>query len=136
MNKLRSYADFKALALRQGWIQSKELDRMPIDPRRRTFDLGRQDIHARRADEVAYEGMGWAFEELLRRAHLHHGAVVHDHDLVGEGKRFGLVVGNVDHRDVEPAVQLLKGGTQLPFEMRVDNREGLVEQNRPPSLRA
>ena len=103
---------------------------MPVDPRRRALDLGRQDIHAGRADEVADEGMGGAFEELLRRAHLHHGAVVHDDDLVGKGERLNLVVGHVDHRYIEPAVQLLEHRAQLPFEMRVDHRERLVKQDR------
>ena len=36
-------------------------------------------------------------EQLLGRADLHDLAVVHDDDLVGEGQRLGLVVGDVDH---------------------------------------
>ena len=130
MDEFRPHPDLDAPAGRQGRISPAQLDRMPVEPRRRALDLGRQDIHAGRADEVADEGMRGAFEELLRRAHLHHGAVVHDDDLVGEGERFGLVVGHVDHRDVEPAVQILERRAQLPFEMRVDHRERLVEQDR------
>ena len=60
---------------------------------------------------------------------LDHGAVMHDHDLVGEGERLGLVVGHVDHGEVERAVQLLQGRAELPFQVRVDHRQRLVEQD-------
>ena len=90
----------------------------------------RQHVHARRADEIADEGVGRALEQLVRRAGLHHRAVVHHHHLVGEGERLGLVVGHVDHGEVEPAVELLQGRAQLPLQMRVDDGQRLVEQDR------
>ena len=69
-------------------------------------------------------------EQFLGRAHLHHPAVVHDHHLVGEGQRLGLVVGDVDHRVPEFVVQLLQLGPQLPLHMRIDHRQRLVEKQR------
>ena len=65
------------------------------------LDRARQHVHARRADEVADEGVRRPLEQLDRRADLHHPAVVHHHHLVGEGQRLGLVVGDVDHRALE-----------------------------------
>ena len=54
-----------------------------------------------RADEVADEGVRGPLEQLGRRADLHAPGRVHHHHLVGEGQRLGLVVGHVDHRQVE-----------------------------------
>ncbi len=103
---------------------------MPSTKGRGALDPAGQHVHAGRADEVADEGVRGTLEQLLRRAGLHHRAVVHDHDLVGEGQRLGLVVGHVDHGDVEGAVDLLEGRAQLPFQVRVDDGERLVEQDR------
>ena len=36
-----------------------------------------------------------------RCAQLHDAPLVHDHNGVGEGQRFGLVMGDVNHRHVE-----------------------------------
>ena len=68
-------------------------------------------------------------EQLGRRADLHDLALVHDDDLVGEGQRLGLVVGDVDHGVAEAAVQLLQLRAQHPFHVRVDDRQRLVEQD-------
>ena len=38
-----------------------------------------------------------AFEQLDRRTDLHHLALLHHHDLIGEGQRLGLVMGDIDH---------------------------------------
>ena len=82
-----------------------------------------------RADEIADEGMRRPLEQLRRRADLHHAAVVHHDDRVGEGQRLGLVVGDVDHREVELAVQLLQLRAQLPLQLGIDHRQRLVEQD-------
>jgi hypothetical protein len=58
---------------------------------------------------MAHEGVGRALEQFFRCPSLHHGAVMHDHHLVGEGQRLGLVVRHVDHGDVECPVNLLQG---------------------------
>ena len=78
---------------------------------------------------MADEGMLRPLEQLDRRADLHDIAVMHDDDGVGEGQRLGLVVGDVDHRAADAGVQLLQLRAQLPFQMRVDHRQRLVEHD-------
>ena len=91
--------------------------------------VDRRDVHARRADEVADESVRRPLEQILRRADLHDLALVHHDDLVGEGERLGLVVRDVDHGQVELAVQLLQLRAQLPLQMRIDDGERLVEED-------
>ncbi|MNE81211.1 hypothetical protein D3C80_1778430 [compost metagenome] len=55
-------------------------------------------VHARRADEAGDEEVGGRAVKLHRRADLLDIAAVEDHDLVGHGHGFHLVVGDVDHR--------------------------------------
>ncbi len=69
-------------------------------------------------------------EQFRRRAALHHAAVMHDDDGIGKGQRLGLVVGDVDHREIELAMQRLEFRAQLPFQLGIDHRQRLVEQNR------
>ena len=68
-------------------------------------------------------------EEFARRAELDDLPAVHHGDLVGESRGLQLVVGDVDHGDVELLVDLLELAPQLPFEVRVDHRQRLVEQD-------
>ena len=63
-------------------------------------------IHRRRSDEACDKKIGRAIIELQRLAHLLDNAVMHDHDLVGHGHGLDLVVGHVDHRGVQLALQL------------------------------
>ena len=127
-NEFRTDADFDEGARRKVVISPLELERMAGDPRLAPVHLGRQHVHARRADEVADECVDGAREQRLGRAGLHHSALVHDHDSVGEGQRLGLVVRDIDHGEVERAVQHFQLRAQLPFEPRVDHRERLVSQ--------
>jgi len=60
------------------------------------------------SDEVTDESMRGLVEQFGRRAALHHAAVMHDDDGVGEGERLGLVVGDIDHREIELAMQRLQ----------------------------
>ncbi len=76
------------------------------------------------------KSVGRPVEQFAGRSHLHHGAVMHHHDRIGEGQRLGLVVGDIDHADIELLVQLLQLRSQLPFEMRIDHGQRLVEQDR------
>ena len=63
--------------------------------------------------------------------------VVHHHDLVGEGQRLGLVVGDVDHRVRRAAwCSSLSLRAQLPLQVRVDDGQRLVEQDRRRRPRA
>ncbi len=103
---------------------------MAVDARLVPAHLGRHDVHAGRADEIADESMRGLVEQFGRRAALHHAAVMHDDDGVGEGQRLGLVMGDVDHRQIELAVQRLEFRAQLPFQLGIDHRQRLVEQHR------
>ncbi len=55
---------------------------------------------------------------------------MHHHHGIGEGQRLGLVMGDIDHRQIEIAVQRLELGSQLPFQLGIDHRQRLVEQHR------
>jgi hypothetical protein len=62
-----------------------QADDVTVDPRLVSADRGRHDVHAGRADEIADESMRGLVEQFGRRAALHHAAVMHDDDRVGEG---------------------------------------------------
>ena len=102
---------------------------LPLNKAPPSPELAGQDVHARRADEMADEGMCRALEQFDRRADLHDIAVLHHHHLIGEGQRLGLVMGDIDHRRAHPLVQLLQLGAQLPFQMRVDHGQRFVEHH-------
>ena len=68
-------------------------------------------------------------EQFLRRAGLHDATVMHHHHRVGKGQRFGLVVGHIDHGQIQRAVQRLQLRAQLPLQCRIDHRQRLVEQH-------
>ena len=93
-------------------------------------ERGGQEVHARRADEVADEHVLRPLEELRRAADLHGSSSRHHDDLVGEGERLDLVVRDVDQRELELMVDLLELAPQLPLQVRVDHRQRLVEQHR------
>jgi len=59
--------------------------------------LKQHEVHAGAPDEMPDEHVIRQLEQILGAALLKHLAVVHHHDLVGEGQRLGLVVGDVDH---------------------------------------
>ena len=95
----------------------------------RPLHLGGHDVHAGRADEIADEGVRRLVEQFRRRAALHHAAVMHHHHGIGEGQRLGLVVGDIDHGEIELAMQRLEFRAQLPFQFGIDHRQRLVEQH-------
>ena len=104
-------------------------DRAAGEPDFAAGDLAGQHIHARRADEMADESVPRTLEQLDRRAGLHDLAIVHDHDLIGEGQRLGLVVGHIDHGAADAVMKLLELRSQHPFEMRIDDGERFVEHD-------
>ena len=93
------------------------------------FHIARQNVHARRPDEVSDEGVRRPLEQLDRGADLHDFTVLHHHDLVGERQRFGLIVSHVDHGRLHPLVQFLQLGAQLPLQVRIDHSERLVKHH-------
>jgi hypothetical protein len=87
-----------------------------------------QEAHRRRADEGGHEAVGGAGVDLHRRADLLDLAVAHHHDAVGQGHGLDLVVGDQDHRRLNPAAQLgqLQPGAHAQGGVEVGQR--LVEQ--------
>ena len=59
---------------------------------------------------------------------LHDRAALHDGDAAAERHRFALIVGDVDHRRAELAVQPFELGARLQPQLRVEIRERLVHQ--------
>ena len=57
---------------------------------------------------MAHKGVARPLEQLDRRADLDDFALLHHHDLIGEGQRLRLVVGHVDHRGADPLVQFFQ----------------------------
>ena len=89
---------------------------------------GRHDVHRRRAEETRDEHARRTAIDLERRADLRDPAVVHDADAVAERHRLDLVVGDVDHRRFEPAMELRDLLAGRGAQARVEVRERLVEE--------
>jgi hypothetical protein len=87
-----------------------------------------EDVHGRRADEARHELGRRAVVELHGRPHLLDAAPVQDHDLVGHGHGLDLVVGDVDHRGAQLAMERLQLHAHLHAELGVEVRQRLVEQ--------
>ncbi len=68
--------------------------------------------------------------DLLRRPDLLEHTVAHDRDAMAHRHRLDLVVRDVDHRRLEPALQLDELGTRLHAQRRVEVGERLVHQER------
>ena len=83
---------------------------------------------AHRAEEAHDEPVGRPVVELQRAADLLDLAVVHDRDVVGDGHRLLLVVGDQDGGDVDLVVQAAQPLAQLRADLRVERAERLVEQ--------
>ena len=95
-------AEFEPFVLGHAISGVSSLDRFSGEVRLAAAEVGRQHIHARRADEIADESVLRALEEIDRRADLHNLALMHDHDLVGKGQCLGLIVSYVDHGGANP----------------------------------
>ena len=96
--------------------------------RRRRTDLGRDEVHRRRAHEAGDEEVGRAVVDRLRLVELLQLALVHDRDARGERHRLDLVVGDVDRGLADAVVQLLDLGAHLDAELGVEVGERLVEE--------
>ena len=91
-------------------------------------NLPLDEVHPRRADEAGDEEVARMAIELQWRAHLLNPAVIHDHDLGGEGHRLDLIVRDVDHRRAEIPVELGDLEARVDAKRCVEIRERLVEQ--------
>src|SRR3546814_20353375 len=74
-HELRGDAELDAAVERR--VAAAERDLAPADAGAVPVDLAGQHVHARRADEVADEGVRGPLAELLRRADLHPPPLVH-----------------------------------------------------------
>ena len=66
--------------------------------------------------------------DLARRADLHDAALVHHRDLVRQRQRLALVVGDVDRREAELALQALELEAHAVAQLGVEIGQRLVEQ--------
>ena len=100
----------------------------------RTFDQPVRGFHDRArhnvvaADEFRDLAIGRAPENLLRRADLLDAAVIHDDHPIGHGKRFRLMMGDVDEGDFELAMQPHQLSLHAHAQMRIERTERFVKQ--------
>ena len=87
-------------------------------------------VHRRAAHERRDERVGRAVVDVVGGADLLHFAVGHHAQPVAERHRLDLVVGDVDRRDGQFAVQPLQVAADLVAQLRVEIRQRLVEQER------
>ena len=93
-----------------------------------TLELCFDQVDRRRADEPRDELVDRAVVERLRCVHLLEMAVPHDRDAVAERHRLDLVVGHVQGRHADAALQRVDLGAHLHAQLRVQVRERLVHQ--------
>ena len=94
----------------------------------RTADLGGEEIVF--ADEARDEQIGRPVVERARRAALLDAALVEDGDPVGHGQRFALVMGDVEHRHPQLAMNAADLVLQLFAQRFVERPQRLVHQHR------
>ena len=82
----------------------------------------------RLADEVGDELVDGVAVDLGRCTDLLDLARVHDHDLIGHGQRFLLVVGDEDEGDADLLLNVLELLLHLLAQLQVERAERLVEQ--------
>ena len=70
------------------------------------FQSARDEIHRRAAEKAGYEKIYRVIVKGERSVVLLHDPLVHDHDPVAHRHRLDLVVRDVNHRRLEPLVQL------------------------------
>ena len=80
------------------------------------------------ANEVCNKGILRLIVNILRRADLLHLAAVHDHDGIGHGKGFLLIVGNINKGNVHFALQALQLQLHLLAQLEVQCAKGLIQQ--------
>ena len=87
---------------------------------------GGQQIHAaHKTRRKVADGLG---VQLLGRALLFDAALVHQHDAVGHGQRFFLIVRDHDAGDAQLALQRADLAAQLGAHLGIEGRQRLVQQ--------
>ena len=90
--------------------------------------VGREQVHGRAADEAGDEHVRRLLVQVARGADLLQDAVLEHRDAVAHGERLGLVVGDVDRGDAEPALQRRDLGAGLHAQLGVEVRQRLVHE--------
>ena len=93
-------------------------------------ELGLDEVHRWRADELGDEQIRRPLVEPLRRVDLLEHAAAHHRHAVAHRHRLGLVVRDVDRRHREIALDPQDLGAHLDAQLRVEVRERLVHQER------
>ena len=94
----------------------------------RPLERSGEEVHARRPYEARNEEVVGVVVEFQRPAGLLDLAVAQHDDLVGQGHRLDLVVGDVDHRRAELLVKPCDLDAHGNAQFRVEVGQRLVEQ--------
>ena len=105
-----------------------EAGRMETSAAVRLPHLAGHQVHRRRAEEVGDEIADRIGIDVHGRADLHHLALVHHDDAVGQRHRLFLVVGDVDEGSLEHFVQPVAFRAQFAAQLGVEARQRLIEQ--------
>ena len=126
VNALRAEGERDLAAEGWGLAEPRERDGEVVEDDLRAVDLAVEEVGA--SDEAGHEARPRPRVERPRLVHLLDPPLVHDGDAVGGDHRLRLVVGDVDRRDVELVVEAPDLVAHLLAEVRVEIREGLVQQ--------
>src|SRR5215475_4670282 len=92
------------------------------------IQLAFQEIHLRAADEARHRDIGWLVIDLGWGAHLLNDSLMQHNDLIAEGQSLRLVMGHVDDRGVQPAVQSSQLHPHRGTKRSVEIRQRLVKE--------
>ena len=87
-----------------------------------------QEVHLWRANEARNKAVCRVVVQLQRFTHLRHTAGIQHHDFVGEGHRFHLIVGDVNHRAAKTLVQTGDFNAHLDAQGGIQVRKRFIEQ--------
>ena len=65
----------------------------------------------------------------MRRAYLDQLPCMHHGDLIGDSKRFALIVGNINSRDIDPPLEILDLSTHLLPQLGIQVAQRLVQEH-------
>ncbi len=109
--------------------QQRAVVQPDLDPLVPPADHARlEKVHLGRADEARDEEVGGLVVEIERRADLLDPAQAQHHDRIRHGHGLDLIVGDVDHRRIDPLMQLGDLHPHLHPQLRIEVGERLVEQ--------
>ena len=125
-NGFGAHAD-QAGAVRQAVLRGiRQLEAVAVGADAIAVQFARKD--AGFAHEVGEKERVRVQVELFRRCFLHDAAFVHDDDLVGDGKGFALVVGDVERGDAEALLQFADFFAHAAAQVGVEVGERFVEK--------